>query len=53
VQIERLSDIDDNGRGMEVCCDVRQLSIGKFAYECGIDMQLNANRSVKYTERYK
>ena len=47
MQIERLSNIDDYGRGVKVCSDVGQFSVGKLAYECSIDVQLNANRSVK------
>jgi len=53
VQIERLSGIDDKGRYVKVCGDSRQLSVGQFADECGVGVQLNANGSVKYTERYK
>ena len=44
---------DENGRSLEVCGDARQLSVGKLADECGVDVQLNANGPVKYTEWYK
>ena len=47
MQIERLSGIDDYGRGVKICSDARQLCVGKLAYECSIDVKLNANRSVK------
>jgi len=47
VQIERLSNIDDYGRGVEICSDARQLAVGKLTYKCSIDVQLNANGSVK------
>jgi len=53
VQIAKLSGIDENRWSMEVCSDARQLSVGKLADECGVDVQLNRNGSVKYTERYK
>jgi len=52
-EIEELGGIDEYGRCVKVCGDVRQFSIGQFADECGVGVQLNANGSVKYTERYK
>ena len=45
--MERLCRINKNGWSVEICSDAGQLSVGKFAYQCGIDVQLNANGSVK------
>ena len=52
-EVEGLGGVDKDGRSVKECSDARQCSVGQFADEDRIDVQLNANRSVKYTERYK
>jgi len=52
-EVEGLGGIDEDGWSVEVCGDARQFSVRQFADECGVDVQLNANGSVKYTERCK
>jgi len=52
-EVEGLGGVDKDGRSVKECSDARQCSVGQFADEDRVDVQLNANRSVKYAERYK
>jgi len=53
LEVEGLSDIDEDGRSVKECGDARKRTVGKLANQDGVDVQLNANGSAKYTESCK